>query len=213
MNPVGRPMLDSFEETYKRFATIKGLAPLDRPFLDQMAKEGFLELSLAKAPGGEPLAYHVYYCDGDRSCLLHAVSLYQTLTNSATRNAMGRANRYLFWCDILRHRARALKAFDFGGWYPGTTDQGLLDINRFKEEFGGNVVREYNCEQILTLKGHLALSAAAWLDRIQRAAAQLRAGPARPKPQHETADAKPVSSGRSPAAELREVREPELTNG
>ena len=47
LNPVSHEMLDSFEETYKGFAAIKGLPPLDRPFLDQLAKDSCLELSFA----------------------------------------------------------------------------------------------------------------------------------------------------------------------
>jgi hypothetical protein len=167
LDPVSRETLDSFEQTHNRFAAIKGISPLDRPFLDQLAKDGFLELSFARDPEGRPLVYHTYYRDADRSCLLHTVSLHQTVSDSTARNAMGRANRYLFWCDILRHQARGLKLFDFGGWYPGNTDQDRLDINQFKEGFGGKIVREYNCEQILSLKGWVALRAAGLLERAK----------------------------------------------
>jgi hypothetical protein len=166
-NPVSHEMLDRFQETYRRFTAIKGLSPLDRPFLDRLAQDGFLELSVAKDPGGKPLAYHAYYLDSNRSCLLHTVSLYQMLSDSAARNAMGRANRYLFWWDMLRHQEQGLKFFDFGGWYPGNTNQDLLDINRFKEGFGGKIVREYNCEQILTFKGRVLLGTASLLNRIR----------------------------------------------
>ena len=118
-NSVSSEMLDGFEGPYNRFAVNKGLPPLDRPFLDQLAKEGFLELSFAKDPEGKPLAYHAYYRDSDRSCLLHTFSLYRTLADSTDRNALARANRYLFWCDMLRHKEQGLKIFDFGGGTPG----------------------------------------------------------------------------------------------
>src|SRR6266404_8230149 len=173
---VSRELLDRFEETYQRFAALKGLGPLDRPYLDQLAKDGALELSWAKDQKGNVLAYHAYYRNCHRSCLLHTVSLYQTLAESAARNAMSRANRYLFWCDMMRHRDQGLKVFDFGGWYPGDTDQGLLAINRFKEGFGGKVVREYNCEQILSLKGWVVLTAAGLLNWARGLAARLRGG-------------------------------------
>ncbi|HEY5914226.1 MAG TPA: GNAT family N-acetyltransferase [Verrucomicrobiae bacterium] len=159
--------LDRFEEIYERFAAIKGLPSLDRALLDRLAVDGCLELSLAANAQGEPLAYHVYYRDSRRSCLLHAASLYQLVADSAARNAMGRANRYLFWCDMLRHQERGLKYFDFGGWYPGNTDKALLDINQFKAGFGGQVVREYNCEQILSFKGRVVLTAAAVLSKVK----------------------------------------------
>jgi hypothetical protein len=60
-----------------------------------------------------------------------------------------------------------LEAFDFGGWYRGTTDQALLKINEFKRGFGGQVVREYDCEQILTLKGWVVLNAARLLEKTK----------------------------------------------
>ena len=82
-NPVSAEALDRFEGTYQCFAAIKGLAPLDRASLDQPAKDGCLELSVAQDAAGEALAYHVYYHDASRSGLLHAASLYQTLADSA----------------------------------------------------------------------------------------------------------------------------------
>ncbi len=164
--------LDEFENAFERFAAIKGLEPLDRPLLDQLAKDGFLEVSVARDATGRPLVYHVYYRDRRRSCLMHCVSLYQMLTESSARNALGRANRYLFWQDALRHKAEGLETLDFGGWYPGQTDQALLDINRFKEEFGGVVTREYNCRQIRSLKGWIVLRMAALLDRGRRFSAR-----------------------------------------
>lgn len=170
------PVLDQFELTYARFATLKSLGSLDRTLLDELAKNGFLELSVALDAGREPLAYHAYYRDAGRSCLLHAVSLYQTLSDSGARNAMGRANRYLFWCDILRHQANGLRLFDFGGWYPGTSDARLLEINRFKEDFGGKVIPEYNCQQILSLKGWVVLRCATAIDAWRRGSARRRAG-------------------------------------
>jgi hypothetical protein len=157
---VAPEMLDGFADIYSRFASIKGLPPLDRQFLDLLAKDGALELSTARDTAGKGLAYHVYYCSAERSCLLHGASLYQLQSDSAARNAMGRANRYLFWQDIMRHKERGLKVFDFGGWYPGTTDHARLEINRFKEGYGGRVVREYDCEQITSARGWLLLTTA-----------------------------------------------------
>jgi hypothetical protein len=173
-SPASSEDLDGFEKTYRHFAAVKGLDPLDRPLLDQLADDGFLELAVAKNVNGEPLVHHVYYHGRNRSCLLHSVSLYQTLADSGARNAIGRANRYLFWQDILRHKEQGLASFDFGGWYPGDTNQALLDINRFKEEFGGRIERAYNCQQIVSLKGWIALKAAEVLNWGGRMPTQVR---------------------------------------
>ena len=74
--------------------------------------------------------------------------------------AWNAAGRYLVWSDIIRYQEQGLRYFDFGGWYRGTTDQALLKINEFKRGFGGQVMREYRCEKILTLKGWLVLHVA-----------------------------------------------------
>jgi hypothetical protein len=176
LHAASSEVLDCFEEAYNRFASTKGLPSLDRQLLEPLAQKGFLDISVAKDPQGNPLAYHAYYQDAGRSCLLHAVSLHQTISDSTARNAMGRANRYLFWSDIVRHQERGLKIFDFGGWYPGNRDPELLAINQFKEGFGGTVVREYNCERILSLKGWVVLKAAALLNATHRIRARRRAG-------------------------------------
>ena len=208
-NPVSCEMLDGFEEEYKRFAAIKGLTPLDRPLLDQLAKDGCLELSHVKDHGGKPLAYHVYYHSPDRSCLLHAVSFYQLLSDSVARNAMGRANRYLYWRDILRHQEQGLKLFDFGGWYPGSTNHELLEINRFKEGYGGRVVREYNCEKIVSLKGWMVLTIASLLRRAKRLTEDRQAGRSPHQPEAVTSAEAPLAN--RPAGTGTAVpQEPEL---
>jgi len=73
--------------------------------------------------------------------------LYPQASDSASRNAIGRANRYLIWSDMLRYQEQGLKFFDFGGWYPGTTDQALLRTTNSKEDSGGQVVREYSASE------------------------------------------------------------------
>ncbi len=63
---------------------------------------------------------------------------------------------------MLLFKRQGLACYDFGGWYAGTDDPIKLGINKFKEEFGGEKVHQYNCEKGVTLKGKLAL-AIKWL--------------------------------------------------
>lgn len=158
-DPREPKVMERFEEMYNRFAAFKGLDLLNRPLLCQMAEEGSVELTVARDRQANPLVYHAYYRDPKRRCLLHSASILQTLSESFQRNAVGRANRYLFWSDMLRWKEQGVKYFDFGGWYPGRSNDELLRINRFKEGFGGQLVREYNCEQIISLKGRVVLTA------------------------------------------------------
>jgi len=175
-------VLDRFEEMYNQFAATKGLSPLDRARVDGMAAAGALDLSVAKDPLGNPLVYHANYRDHEQATELHLPSLYRKASGSATRNLTGRANRYLTWSDILRYKEQGLKSFDFGGWYPGTTDQALLRINEFKRGFGGQVTRKYECEQILSLKGWVVLNAAKVLTRIKLFPSSSKSGAPQPPP-------------------------------
>ena len=160
-------ILNQFEEMYNQFAALKGLSPLDRARMNAMAAAGTLDLSVARDPQGNALVYHANYREHERATELHLPSLYRKAADSATRNLIGRANRYLTWSDMLRFKEQGLKSFDFGGWYVGTTDSALLRINDFKRGFGGQVVREYECEQILSLKGWVVLRVAKLLKRIK----------------------------------------------
>ena len=159
-DPRDPAIISLFEQMYNEFAAMKGLYRLDRARMESMAAAGVLDLSVAKDPQGNALVYHANYRDPWRATELELPSLYRKLSDSAARNAIGRANRYLVWSDIIRYQEQGLRYFDFGGWYRGTTDQALLKINEFKRGFGGQVMREYRCEKILTLKGWLVLHVA-----------------------------------------------------
>jgi len=174
-NPCDPRVLDRFEEVYNRFAVVKGLLPLQRTILVKLAEVGRLDISLAKDASGTPLVYHANYRTPERASGMLSVSMYRECNDSSLRNAISRANRYLTWEDLMRYKSEGLKAFDFGGWYTGTTNQTLLKINEFKRGFGGQIVREYQCEQTLTIRGHLVLllaealnKARAWPDRAKQ---------------------------------------------
>jgi hypothetical protein len=152
-------VIEGFEQMHRVFTVKKGLPGLNRPLMQSLAAAGALDLSSAKDASGNTLVYHAYYRDCLWASQLESPSVYRTFSDSATRNFCGRANRYLTWQNILRYKAQGLKSFDFGGWYLGS-DPGLLNINEFKRGFGGSVARQYQCEQILTLKGRIVLRVA-----------------------------------------------------
>jgi hypothetical protein len=162
-NPRDPSVMNRFAQMYKTFAEMKGLAPLNRARLDNLAAAGLLDLSAAKDGQGNVLLYHANYRDSRRARQLELPSLYRALSNSGARNLSGRASRYLTWSNILRYKEQGLNFFDFGGWYPGS-DPEMLNINAFKRGFGGYIVREYECEHVLTLKGRLVLYAAKLLE-------------------------------------------------
>jgi hypothetical protein len=159
-------VMNRFENMYNAFAATKGLPPLNRTRLEKLAAARLLDISSAKDPEGNILLYHANYRDKHRATQLELPSLYRSLPESAARNFSGRANRYLTWSNILRYKQEGLQLFDFGGWHLGS-DPEMLNINDFKRGFGGKVVREYQCEQILTLKGRVVLYAAKLLSQTE----------------------------------------------
>jgi len=165
-DPRDPAAMDRFEQMYNQFAAVKGLCPLVRGRMESMAAAGVLDLSVAKDQQGNALVYHANYRDHSRAAGLELPSLYRKFSDSKARNLIGRANRYLTWSDILRYKEQGLKYFDFGGWYQGD-DPGLLKINEFKRGFGGQVLREYQCEQIRTLKGWVVLNTAKLLKQAR----------------------------------------------
>jgi len=177
-NPRDPAVMSRFEQMYNAFAETKNLNPLNRARMEDMAAAGVLDLSVGRDPHGNALVYHANYRENHRATSLELPSLYRKCSESEARNLIGRANRYLTWSDILRYQEQALKSFDFGGWYPGRADQARLDINRFKEGFGGKVAREYQCEQIRTLKGRVVL----WAARLLHHAKLLPTRPKEPEP-------------------------------
>ncbi|CAN5420935.1 hypothetical protein BH18ACI2_BH18ACI2_24710 [soil metagenome] len=150
-------MLAQFSDSYDEFAALKSLPKLDRRWLSLMADTGGLTLTTVKESAGDSLIWHVYYRSGSRATLLYSVSPSPFANNSAERNRRGRANRFHHWRDMLKFREEGATLYDLGGWYAGVEDRHRLNINRFKEEFGGDVITNYICERAMTLKGKLFL--------------------------------------------------------
>ena len=149
---------------YDAFAVSKRLPPSNRNRLLAASKSGSLSLSTVLDPEGKNIVWHAYYRLADRVRLLHSASLYRSVPTQAERQQIGRANRLHHWKDITTFKGLGIAAYDFGGWYEGTSDPERLCINAFKEEFGGATVRQYSWEDGITQKGKLAL----WLRGLNR---------------------------------------------
>ena len=163
--PPSRAELDAFQAFYDADGGQEG-GRLDRANLELLAGAGALALSWVESAAGACLAWHAYVvhrgqqrgrCDLSRTIRAEA-------GDSEQRNLLGRANRALHFEDMAALRALGIRWYDFGGWYPGTDDPKRININKFKEGFGGRVVREFDCTEVLTLKGgiYLALRRLKW---------------------------------------------------
>lgn len=155
-----------FADFYDRFATSKGLAVIDRKALLARASAGLLALSVARWRG-EDVVWHVHVCAGGAASLLHSASLFRSMDDKEAQAAIGRLNRALHWFDMLHFRALGLLRYDFGGWYAGNEDEGLLRINRFKEGFGGTRVDQFRALVGLTVPGRALVAARRMLARAR----------------------------------------------
>jgi hypothetical protein len=150
-------IINEFSNFYEEFALQKGLPMIPRPRLRNLMDAGKLDISRIKTKDGASLVWHAYYRSKTYSCLLYSASLFRSSTNTSYRNMLGRANRYHHWQDIVRFKNLGISIYDFGGWYGGNKDQEKLGINKFKEEFGEEVITKFNCVHGITMKGKLYL--------------------------------------------------------
>jgi hypothetical protein len=155
---------EQFFDFYDLFARSKNLKPsVDRRRVLWFLMKGALDLSRVSSSDGRVLVWHAHVRSGRYACCLYSASLFRREAKSMAAY-FARANRLHHWSDMLRFRDAGFAIYDFGGWYPGTHDQALLRVNRFKESFGGELVTQYNCDQGVTWKGALGL----WLARVIR---------------------------------------------
>jgi hypothetical protein len=138
------------------FAAQTGRPKLKRSRFELLAQSGVLDLSRVSDSDGEPLVWHAHYRGIERARLLESVSLYRSAGFSVQRTFVGRADRYHHWRDMLRLKEQEFTTYDLGGCCPGSEDAHRLGINAFKEEFGGTVVKNFNCMEGVTLKGKIA---------------------------------------------------------
>ena len=75
--------------------------------------------------------YHSCICDDKNIRLLHSCSEFRE-TDTAFRNAIGRANKYLHWKDMLYFINQHKEKYDWGGISSFDTPNG---IDKFKMSF------------------------------------------------------------------------------
>lgn len=150
-------LLTQFCDLYDEFASERNLKKINRRWISSLAENSALNISQTSEAFSNYVSWHIYNKKGNRVTLLHSVALFRSSPKSIDRNRMGRANRFHHWQDMLKFKDKEIPTYDLGGWYNGKKNLQLLKINKFKEEFGGTVVKNYVCEQALTLRGKLFL--------------------------------------------------------
>jgi hypothetical protein len=148
--------VNEFFEFYDAFAGLKGLPKLNRARILGMRDCNSLVLTRIRAEDGTVVVWHCYVHVDDCARLVHSASLFRAV-EKAQQAINSRANRYLHWLDMVHLRGQGFSTYDLGGWYSGQEDTEKLNVNRFKEGFGGRVAAQYNTDRGVTLKGVLAV--------------------------------------------------------
>jgi lipid II:glycine glycyltransferase (peptidoglycan interpeptide bridge formation enzyme) len=143
---------DAFYDFYNRFALTKNREPIGTAEIDSLVANNMFTLRAASFEG-ERLIYHSYITANNRARLAQSASLFRASDNPAFRALTGRANRLLHWDDILYFKDRGYKIYDLGGVTPDKSNNEGQAIARFKECFGGSLVKEYKSWIPVSFKG------------------------------------------------------------
>ncbi len=128
-------LLDEMNEQYILMYKSKGIkANSIKEKLLKYRDYGILGVSFAKI-NGNPVVWHIYYFGQGISRLMYSFSVFRDSDSSEERNAIGRANRYLHYYDMLQLRDKyGVTEYDWGGC--GSSEE-VKFISDFKRGFGG----------------------------------------------------------------------------
>lgn len=135
--------LEKFAELYNTFARHKNIRPAELYRLKAYNDRGILAVSWIRQ-NGHFICINFYRVTTQRATNLYSFHLKHQLAELFTGSHYGRAHRALHWFDIKEFKKAGVNFYDFCGWYPGTENAGLLNINKFKEQFAALKVKEYS---------------------------------------------------------------------
>lgn len=144
----GNTVLHDFSVMYRNMYLSKGMhAHIGMGELMGYAKSGNLIVSVAYIDE-TPAVYHSYVFDETHCRLLHSCSLFRE-EEKEMQNAIGRANKYLHWRDILFFKEMGIIQYDWGGV---SSFDNMNGIDTFKMAFGGEAVTYYNIHIACSMK-------------------------------------------------------------
>lgn len=145
-------LLEDFSSMYYEMYEEKGLHGHYLPVneLKEYAKHNALVVTTAEIDG-KIVVYHSYIKDDAHSRFLQSCSEFRVADN-ATRNAIGRANKYLHWNDWMLLKSMGIIEYDWGGIASYDNPNG---IDRFKMSFGGEYRKYYNISAVCSPRAKL----------------------------------------------------------
>jgi len=145
-----------FYEFYNLFAATKNKRSIDINKTNMLIDQDMFSIR-AVMQGDIILVMHSYILANGRARLAHSASLFREAQDQSFKNLIGRANRLLHWHDILYFQELNYSIYDLGGIDKDTSNKETQAINRFKQCFGGTLVKEYKSYVPVSLKGIIYL--------------------------------------------------------
>lgn len=137
---------ENFISIYNDFALQRGIANVTLKKLEGYNNHLILTSS---SIDGVITAVHSYLIDFEQKKvrLLHSGT--QRFTKDLDRNMIARSNKFLHFKDLQKFKEEGFLIYDWGGLAYNTEDKGLQGINKFKESFGGDMIKQKEFISIL----------------------------------------------------------------
>jgi hypothetical protein len=143
LHSISIPELDRLIGQFDSFAAHKKIRKAERERLFAYNKAGILCVTYLKLKE-TTLCMNFYRATKLRASNIYSFNLQHPNKNDISGSIYGRAHRALHWLDMLKFKENNVAHYDFCGWYEGNEDKDLLNINKFKEQFGGQKTKEYS---------------------------------------------------------------------
>lgn len=146
--------LKSFISFFNKFANFRSLRNANKKKLSLLNSQKQLKIAYVFSDLGKKniLSAHCYIDDNKRIRLYHSASNIDYKLKD--KNLVARANKFLHWKAISRFKDMGYKTYDFGGI---SQIKKLNGIDKFKFQFHGEIITEYNNLIPISFKGKILI--------------------------------------------------------
>lgn len=133
--------VNEFVAFYNRFSETKKLPTIKYQSLVSYKSSLIITKAIYE---NTDVVMHSYVIDvhSKRARLLHSSSLFRNEDSAGIRAITGRANRLLHFKDIEYFKELGFDTYDLGGYATDKQDTNMININQFKNSFGGKLKME-----------------------------------------------------------------------
>lgn len=142
LNP-SKALLKELVACFDDFARHKKIRRAEAFRLNGYLQNNILAVSYIKQ-NGNYICINFYRYTQARATNLYSFHTRHVLGDLYSKSHYGRAHKTLHWLDIQRFKQEQVNVYDFCGWYAGKENQAFLSINKFKEQFTQQKVKEYS---------------------------------------------------------------------